>query len=82
MCELGGKDGAFIVITGEDDVSRFSLAWANNHVTINGYNYTCLIDYEAGEVWKLYGFKVMESRTMIILNKGNKEPLEKYISEF
>lgn len=49
---------------------------------INGYDYTCLIDYEAKMVWKLYGFKVMESRTVIILNKANKEPLEKYISKF
>lgn len=51
-------------------------------MAINGCDYPCLTDTEDEVVQNLGDFKVIESRTMIILDNGNEESLDKYIREF
>lgn len=38
-----GRDNYSLVTTKVEGTSGFPLAWTDNHTTINGYNYVCLI---------------------------------------
>lgn len=51
-------------------------------MAINGCDYHCLTSNEDEVVQTLGDFKIIESRTMIILDNGNEESLYKYIREF
>lgn len=63
-----GQNGSSLVTRGTNDAPRFPLTWADNHVAIIGYNFDYLTTYEIEMVHTLYELKVMESRTIIILD--------------
>lgn len=56
-----------------DDTSRFPLALENSLTEIIEYNYTRITANEDEVVHTMDEFKVMEARTMIILDQGDYE---------
>lgn len=79
---IRGKDSPYLVTTGADDAPNFSLVWIYSPTEINRYNNTFNIVIEVEVARIIENFKVMEYRTVIILDQRDNGSLNKYINKF